>query len=121
MFEKIVTPLDGSDLAEAAIPVASELAKKLGATVILVQAIDAMAQRVSAISAMDPAGGGVGAEAIEEAIEAEKRGAAQYLERVEADLKAAGISTEAYVGEGGAAEVIEETAKEKGATLIAMT
>ena len=121
MFEKLVVPLDGSDLAEAVLPIATELAKGLGATMILVQAIDAMGQRVSASSSMDPAGGGVGAEAIEEAIDAEKGAAAQYLERMQAQLTAQGLACESYVGDGRPADVIIETAKEKGATLIVMT
>src|SRR5262249_11510562 len=112
MFEKLVVPLDGSDLAEAVLPIAGDLAKRLGATLVLVQAIDAMSQRVSAASSMDPAGGGIGAEAIEEAIDAEKSGAAQYLERMQAQLMAQGLACESYVGDGAPAEVIIETAKE---------
>src|SRR5439155_15712283 len=68
-----------------------------------------------------PAGAGLGAEAIEEAIDAEKAAAGQYLERMQSQLTASGLTCESYVGDGHAAEVILETAKEKGATLIVMT
>jgi nucleotide-binding universal stress UspA family protein len=40
LFDHIVVPLDGSKLAEAALPVASVLAEKLGAKVTLLHAIE---------------------------------------------------------------------------------
>jgi nucleotide-binding universal stress UspA family protein len=38
---RVVVPLDGSELAEAAVPLATELAERLGAPITLLQAVDA--------------------------------------------------------------------------------
>src|SRR5438874_7481667 len=118
MFEKIVVPLDGSELAEAVLDRVIELAKKLGATVLLVQAVETLAQRLTAVSTLEPAGAvAANVEAVEKSIEAEKESDEAYLNRVKAKVTAAGVAVESFLGEGNPSDVILDLAKEQSAGL----
>ena len=122
MFEKVLVPLDGSDLAEEVLDRVAELAKKLASTLILVQAIDSLSQRLVALNGIEPAGAvPANVEAVEEAIDVEKASAQSYLARMKAHLSSEGLEVETYLGEGQPVEVILDLATKEGAGLIAMT
>jgi len=123
MFDKIVVPLDGSELAEEALGKAQELATKLQSSLILVQAVDTLAQRMSAPPALmeSPAAAAASVELLQAALEAEKEAAHKYLGRLRERLAAGGLKPEAFVGEGSAANVILEVASEQKADLIVMS
>ncbi len=46
MFERIIVPLDGSPSAEAALPAAQELARRLGSSIVLLHVIEARPPRL---------------------------------------------------------------------------
>jgi nucleotide-binding universal stress UspA family protein len=123
MFECIVVPLDGSDLAEQALAQATGLAKGLGSKLVLVQAIDSLAQRMGLTQATleAPSAAAANVDLLQQALEAEKAEAEHYLAAKRTELGAAGLKVEAYVGEGPAADVILRVAADQGAGLIAMS
>jgi nucleotide-binding universal stress UspA family protein len=120
MFETILVPLDGSELAEAALPVAKELKDKFGSRLILVQAVEPASHRLAQAPAfMDsPAAAAAQVELVEQAIEAERNEAKIYLDEQADKL---GPSVEAYLVEDDPKDAIVTVAKEKGATLIIMS
>jgi nucleotide-binding universal stress UspA family protein len=98
-------PLDGSSLAEEALPPAEDLARRYGATLLLVRAVDMtwlLGQGVLTVPLM-----------LEEA--------EGYLRAVASDLKFKGIATDTTLWRGPAAPSIIDAAASWGADLIVMT
>lgn len=110
MYSKILVPLDGSKLAENALPLARCLARGLQASVELLAIIDIaeMARRVAADS------GSMTADFVEKAEQAYD----EYLRRVAKHFPSGNISCQ--VGRGNAAETILEAAAADPRTLITM-
>ena len=106
MFKRILVPLDGSKMAEQALPYAKELAEKFDATVYLVRAIPKS----------DTPAAPLNVAAVEDR---EEEKAEKYLTRIENRLKRAGINVESedIVGEN-ATEVLLSAANEKKVDLI---
>jgi nucleotide-binding universal stress UspA family protein len=105
----IVVPLDGSRFAEAALPVAREVATALGGHLLLVQAVEppeAAGVPDLHYAQFDP--------------EAELAAATDYLQRLQAEERAAGRTAEivAHVGLPGA--LIPEVARSYRAALVVM-
>jgi nucleotide-binding universal stress UspA family protein len=121
MFETIVVPLDGSELAERALGPALELRQKLGAKIILVRAVESLAQRLVQTPAVIETAGAAAAnvELMEDVVEAEQAEAKTYLQALIA--KAGNIDGEAVIVEGKAADAIVELAKQRKAGLIVMS
>jgi nucleotide-binding universal stress UspA family protein len=120
LYERIVVPLDGSDLAEQVLPHVAPLAAAFRATVTLVRVHDSSAAQMAGMASaflpgtgplLDPG----------PAIQAARGEAEAYLAGVEARLSAAGVRTEAVVLDGPAAEGILTVARRRRAALIAMT
>ena len=111
MFKTILVPLDGSELAEAVIPLVRDIAASTCAAIVLL--------RVPENVLYDPA---VVAPPVSvtmyEHVRVEAR---DYLHRVEADLAAAGFKVRAKVNEGLVADAILECAESEHAELIAMS
>ncbi|HUV05694.1 MAG TPA: universal stress protein [Armatimonadota bacterium] len=114
MYKNIVLALDGSPLAEAAIPHARALAKAFGA-------------RVTLLSVVEPVGiysqpGVVGpVVSVAMNMEEEMENVRQYLETIADQFKAEGIDVKKVVREGNAASRICDYAHESGADLIVMS
>ncbi len=107
MFKTIVVPLDGSELAEAVLPRAIELARTCGARLILLRAAEA-----HTFPGVDPTEAQV-----KVTMEAD-----QYLREVAERVKAGGIAdVETSVWYGPPAYAIVEGARLAGADLILMT
>lgn len=109
MFSKILVPLDGSALAEKALPFATDMAKAHGAAVVLLRVIHPLFLE-------EPV-----TEAEQTIIEKEKERAGKYLTAVAKKLKAEGVEARADVGDGEVANVILNTAKAEDCDLICMT
>ena len=104
---KILVPLDGSALAESAIPQAVELARGAGATVMLVRAAEA-----HTLPGVDPT----------EAQVAVVSEAEEYLAAVTARLKKEGLqAVETSVWYGPAGPAIVDAARLRKADLIVMS
>jgi nucleotide-binding universal stress UspA family protein len=109
--EKILVPLDGSELAEVALPYAEELAVKLGVGIKLI--------RVVTLPVYSEPTGGV--YTIEQEV-ALRSGAQDYLEKVNCSLKAKGIAAKSDVRCGTAAEeIIEYAAKDEISLIVLAT
>ncbi len=105
MFQRIVVPLDGSELAERALPQAEELARLTTAPIHLVRVIDITAPlRYSAYGwAIETAG-------LESLLDEERASARAYLERIGRDVGARGVAVTTELREGLPARELIETA-----------
>ncbi len=121
MFETVVVPLDGSELAEAALDQAREIAGKFGSTVILLRAIDPVSRLIATQAPglyETPTSAQVNVELLEEVVDAERAEATKYLEAVQTRI---GGKCEYVVVEGSASDAIIDVAQEKKAGLIVMS
>lgn len=101
MYRRIVVPLDGSDVAEAALPQAEGLAKLTGAPLLLLRVID--------ISRLDRYGGygmAFDVTVYDGLIEEERTSAGAYLEQVRQAVAGRGAQAETELREGPAAREI---------------
>jgi nucleotide-binding universal stress UspA family protein len=106
-FARILVPLDGSPLAEAVMPAACSLAKRLGGTLLLLHVLE-----------QEPPAAVHGEPHLCDA-----REAFEYLERQATDLRREGIAVESHVHErpvDDVARAVDMHAHEFGADLIAM-
>ncbi len=111
MYSKILVPLDGSKVAEGALPHAKALAYAVGAELILLN--------VGANPAMDFAFSDPGI-AQDAMIEQEERGQ-KYITEIENELKSAGFKTSTQLRVGSVADVILGVADELQVDVIAMS
>lgn len=125
MFSKILVPLDGSDLAEAILPYATEVAKKFGAQLTLLQVVDPLEKIVAEMmpATIEPTAGVAmaGLDIAEEQVQAEHEIANRYLSGVQTRLHGEGLAVRFEVIEGNAKEDIVRYANEQGIDLIAMS
>jgi nucleotide-binding universal stress UspA family protein len=113
-IQQILVPLDGSTLAEAALPVAKVLAQQTGATLRLVQAIQPIAtddQQVIFASGTD----------VQSMFEEWHTSATQYLHSLELEVNAKGIPCTTQVTFGDPDKVICSTVDDEGIDLIVMS
>ncbi len=106
MFKKIMVPLDGSALAEAILPQVTELAKTLGAELLLLRV---------AIAHVFP-----GADPTEEEVRVVRK-AEEYVEALAGKLGETGIRIRAAVRYGKPAEEIIEHISANEVALVAMS
>jgi len=118
MFTQILVPLDGSDVAERALPYVEELARRFGSAVLLLRATTPAETLVTAPGAAPTVAPVVDPLPI---MEAERREADAYLRTIADRLHGAGVSVTYEQHMGSAAEVIIDRARKRRADLIAMT
>lgn len=111
MFTNIVVPLDGSELAETALPHVTALASALDAEVVVLQAFPGVTETMS--------GTFVATDIARAAVREDHERATKYLEGVASRLRQEGIRVRVLVVEGPAASSIINNAGES--SLIAMT
>jgi len=112
--QRILVPLDGSKLAERALPHAQTLAQAHGAEILLVRIVEPP-------SDLEVAELYVAWESPEKLYRHRQTAAEQYLGRVQERLSEAGVHGEMYVNEGHAAEMILKAAESEGVDLIVMS
>lgn len=116
MFQKLLIPLDGSDLAEEALPAATEIAEKFGASLMLLRVV-----------ATPQAALGTEADVAHDQLLDDIRGyvyedCRTYLARQQALLEAEGYDIQVRLAEGSSpADSIVDVATEIGADLIIMS
>jgi nucleotide-binding universal stress UspA family protein len=116
MFKKILVPLDGSQMSEAALPCAEKLGNKLNARVSLLQ--------VLARAYYHYPDGEVGAALMpysDEEMLRLRADAEDYLKKVCGQLADKGVSADYLITIGMAAEEIARVADETGIDLVAMS
>ncbi len=121
MFTHILVALDGSELAEKALPLASDLANSSGGTIHLLQA-------VSRQPVLQAARGGSSVQAAEyeqemarQLVEARLSRGKEYLEGVAVQFKNAGVKVETTILEGAADERIISYSREHGVDLVVIS
>lgn len=112
MFKRILVPLDGSERAEQALPVAARIARRSGGTIILVQVVDIMAFSYSHVTHPVMA---------ESFIDISLNGAKQYLVGVGASSMFSDIPIEMHVPFGTASSQILSVAEASQADSIVLT
>jgi nucleotide-binding universal stress UspA family protein len=118
MYDRILVPLDGSKTGDAVLPYVEELARRLGASIELVQAIPTTEMLFR--EAGSPAAPELGMEVARGRRETEEAVARRHLESTKARFEQAGIPTTVTVLEGAPAFAILEHARASEASLIAM-
>jgi nucleotide-binding universal stress UspA family protein/predicted transcriptional regulator len=114
MPQRLLVPLDGSELGEAALPLAASLARERGLGLVL-------ARSVPWPNAMLAGDGEYLAPAVyEEVISSEQEAAGEYLEAVRGRLAEAGLAVETAVRQGPTVENLLDLADELGVFAVAM-
>ena len=86
MFERIVLPVDGSDLAEQALPAAEDLARLAGVPIHVVRVVD-----LGKLAGQGDWTFGAAPGALQRIVDAEQRAAGEYVARVTRDLTHHGL------------------------------
>ena len=119
MYEKILIPLDGSKIGEAALPYVEELVSKLSPRVkvelTLLQVVSFLTRYAVAGEAATPIF------YTEKEMEQIQQEARDYLNRVGEGIRSKRVSVEIRVGIGSAADEIIKAADEINVDLIAMS
>ena len=123
MFEKVIVPLDGSDLAERVLPMAAAISAKVGGKLILIHAVESVAQRmVTAPSVFEaPSAAATNFDLMQQAVDAEKETTKAYLSSVKSRYAGQVADIEAVIIDGDAAHSIVGYARQINADLIAMS
>lgn len=132
MYKKILVPLDGSKLAECALPHAEELAKGCDAAEIILVSVTERVQGYKAgEGSTEPfvlSGGGFGSaiqpppqRIVPEAFGKKEKQADRYLSRIAENLEAKGAKVRTMVLFWPPAEAIVSYAEEKSADIIVMS
>ena len=111
MYDKILVPLDGSDLAELAIRHAQEIARGARSEILLLQAINFPYPVVPEAALVPDAKWLAGA----------KNDASRYLEGIAAPLREAGMRVRTLMDERPPADAILHVAAGEGVDLIIMS
>jgi nucleotide-binding universal stress UspA family protein len=111
MFERILAPLDGSPEAAHAIPLVARLARLLGGSVIILQALDTVTEVTKY----------VGAPLSAYTITSDTEGAQAYLDGVATIIADEGVGVETETRTGSVGETIVDVAREKNADSIILT
>lgn len=112
----ILVPLDGSELAERALPVAVQIARATGARLLLAHVISNLTWAFATETGL------TSAEAYEELLAIEDRGARDYLQRMISSVPAAaGVRVEATQMRGEPAPALLDLIEEQSVDLVVMT
>lgn len=107
MFKKIVVPLDGSDIAEAVIPFAAEIASKSGGELVLVTAVQQVGVWDATLTL--------------QVMDRESQIAKEYLEATQKAVSAKGAQVSTKIVSGDAADAVLAAADEIGADMLAIS
>jgi nucleotide-binding universal stress UspA family protein len=118
MYKKILVPLDGSKLAECALPYAEELAKGCGTEEVVLVSVT---ERLQGYRALEDPSQPLGQRLIHETFGKKEKQAQKYLGRVAKALEAKGIKVNTDVLLGNPAEEIVTYAKQPGCDIIVMS
>lgn len=112
MYQRILVPLDGSELAEAALVHARGLAGQFQSEIDLLRVL--VSPYTIAAPDLILAGYDIGQEGLQKAAE-------EYLNAVAAELQAEGLSVAARTASGPVAEAILDYAADNGVDLVVMS
>ena len=116
MYKKILVPLDGSELAECALPHAEEIASKCGADIILVS----VTERIQGYRPVEEYSSSLGIEMVPEAAGKLEKQGQKYLDRVAKGLERKGIKVQTEMLMGNPAEELIIYTKTENCDLVIM-
>jgi nucleotide-binding universal stress UspA family protein len=112
MFRRILVPLDGSELSERALPVAARLAQASGGTITLLRVVTSPLEFTLQTTELSPS--------MQEALDADRAEATDYLARIAASPVLAGVATTTEVFKGTPAGIIFSVARSRQIDIIIM-
>ena len=118
MYKKILVPLDGSKLAECALPYAEALAKGCDTEKLILVSVT---ERVQGYRAFEEPSQPLGQQLVPEAVGKKEKQAQRYLDRIAKSMEAKGIKVGTEVLLGDPAEEIIIYAKHPGCDLIVIS
>ena len=121
MFTRILVPLDGSELAEKALPLARSISQSTNAAIHLVQAVSRLTELEAGRSGGSIQVAELERDAARQLVEARVTRGKEYVGRVAAQLEKAGIEVTTAMLEGGAVENIVNYTREHGIDLVVMS
>jgi nucleotide-binding universal stress UspA family protein len=120
MYRRIVVPLDGSELAETALPCVRLLAQHSGAEIVLLRVAEYPSELYSTCHEYPPLDP-LRAAQLDERKKAIRREAQRYLQRIAAGLEKAGIKVVVRALDGPVVEAILDCTEHLGADVIVMS
>ena len=112
MFQRILVPLDGSELAEHALPIAARLARSSGGSITLLRVVPSPLAFTSQLKES--------AVPMQEVVDSDLAGAVAYLTRITASSVLAGVAATTEVFRGMPAEMILSVARSQQMDIIIM-
>ena len=116
MYKKIMVPLDGSELAECALPHVEDIALKYGADIILVS----VTERIKGYRPVEEYGSPLGETLVSEAAGKLEKQGQKYLDRIAKGLESKGIKVQTEMLMGNPAEELIIYAKTENCDLVIM-
>jgi len=116
MYKKVMVPLDGSELAECALPHAEEIALKYGADIILVS----VTERIKGYRPVAEYGSPLGETLVSEAAGKLEKQGQKYLDRIAKGLESKGVKVQTEMLMGNPAEELIIYAKTENCDLVIM-
>jgi nucleotide-binding universal stress UspA family protein len=121
VFEKVLVPLDGSEVSELAVPYALDLGKGCKSKITFLQAVESLGQAIATLSPADPVMvTPETTEQIVEGVEAEQKAAEEYLNGMAGRFKEEGVEAGWVVLAGSAGFEILSYADREGFDTIVM-
>jgi nucleotide-binding universal stress UspA family protein len=111
---RLVVPLDGTPLAEEALPIAAPISRRLGVPIFLVRAVNPAELMTPGIGMAEV----IPVELYQETEEEMEKGAAAYLEDVAGRLRAEGLTVATQVLSGPPAAAIEAATRPGDVTVL---
>jgi len=118
MYKKILVPLDGSKLAESALPHAEELAKGCGTEEVILVSVT---ERVQGYRAIEDPSLPLGQRLVPEASGKREKPAERYLGRIAKEMESKGFKVDKEVLIGDPASEIVSYASHPGCDIIVMS
>jgi len=118
MYRRILVPLDGSKLAECAVPHAEEVAKCCGTEKVILVSVT---ERVHGYRALEDPSQPLGQRLVPQAYGKLEKQAQRYLDRIAKAMEAKGIKVDTAVLLGNPADEIVIYAKDPGCDIIVMS
>ncbi len=121
MFTRILVPLDGSGLAERALPLAQSISQSSNAAIHLVRVVSRLPELEAGRTGNSIQVAELERDAARQLVEGRITRGREYIGLVAAQLEKAGIEVTTAMLEGGAAENIVNYTKEHGIDLVVMS
>ncbi len=121
MFTRVLVPLDGSELAERALPLAQSITQSSNATIHLVQVVSRLPELEAGRTGGSIQVAQLERDAARQLVEGRITRGKEYVGHVAAQLEKVGIEVTTAMLEGGAAENIVNYTRKHGIDLVVMS